>query len=75
MSAPSLKIGRLPDTTPVKLSIEVDPDTHADLELYARIYECTYDDKVDVKALIPTMLQSFLASDTGFKRARKSFQD
>ena len=35
MSAPSLKIGPLPDTTPVKLTIAVDPETNADLELYA----------------------------------------
>lgn len=72
MSDLSLKIGRLPDNTPVKLAIEVDPETHADLELYAEIYERAYDQKVDVKSLIPTMLQTFLASDTGFKRARKS---
>lgn len=35
MSATTLKIGPLPDTTPVKLTIAVDPDVNADLELYA----------------------------------------
>ncbi len=72
MSAPSLKIGPLPDTTPVKLTIAVDPETNADLELYAQIYEETYKEKASVSALIPSMLEAFLASDTGFKKARKA---
>lgn len=72
MSATSLKIGPLPDTTPVKLTIAVDPDTHADLELYAQIYEETYKEKASVAALIPSMLEAFLASDSGFKKARKA---
>lgn len=72
MSAPSLKIGPLPDTTPVKLTIAVDPETNADLELYAKIYEETYKEKASVAALIPSMLEAFLASDTGFKKARKA---
>ena len=71
MSTPSLKIGPLPDTTPVKLTISVDPETNADLELYARIYEEMYKEKASVSALIPSMLEAFLASDSGFKKARK----
>lgn len=75
MSGTTLKIGPLPDTTPVKLTISVDPDTNADLELYARIYEQTYKEKAPVTALIPSMLQAFLAGDTGFKKARKSLAE
>lgn len=67
----SLKIGPLPDTTPVKLTIAIDRQVNEDLELYARIYEETYKEKASVTALIPSMLQAFLASDTGFKKARK----
>lgn len=72
MSATSLKIGPLPDTTPVKLTIAVDPDVNADLELYAQIYEEMYKEKASVAALIPSMLEAFLASDSGFKKARKA---
>ena len=72
MSAPSLKLGPLPDATPVKLTITVDPATNADLELYARVYEEAYKEKTSVLALIPSMLEAFLASDRGFKKARKT---
>ncbi|MCI4645919.1 MAG: DUF2274 domain-containing protein [Hyphomonadaceae bacterium] len=72
MNAPNLKIGPLPDTTPVKLTIAVDPHINADLELYAQIYEETYKEKASVAALIPSMLEAFLASDSGFKKVRKA---
>ena len=72
MSATTLKIGPLPDTTPVKLTIAVDPDVNADLELYAQIYEETYKEKASVAVLIPSMLEAFLARDSGFKKARKA---
>lgn len=72
MSNASLKIGRLPDTTPVKLTIAVDPAVNADLELYASLYEETYREKASITALIPSMLEAFLASDAGFKKARKA---
>lgn len=72
MSATTLKIGPLPDTTPVKLTIAIDPDVNADLELYAQIYEETYKEKASVAVLIPSMLEAFLASDSGFKKARKA---
>ena len=38
----------------------------------AQIYEETYKEKASVAALIPSMLEAFLASDTGFKKARKA---
>lgn len=75
MPAANLKIGPLPDTTPVKLTIAVDPELKSSLELYQKIYEQTYQGKASVAALIPSMLQAFLASDTGFKKARKALVD
>ncbi|MGB6229079.1 MAG: DUF2274 domain-containing protein [Litorimonas sp.] len=72
---PSLRIGKLPDLTPVKMTIHVDPNTHRGLEDYARIYAQSYGETVEPSALVPTMLASFLASDAGFKRARKSLSD
>ena len=71
MSDTKLKIGPLPDQTPVKRSITLARDLDADLEEYARIYRGTYGQDAKVTDLIPTMLQAFLASDTGFRRARK----
>lgn len=67
-----LKIGPLEDRTPVKLNIAVEPSLKHDLETYCRVYEKAYGERQDVAALIPSMLEAFLASDTGFKRARKT---
>lgn len=73
-SKPKLRIGKLPDLTPVKMAIQVDPELHQLLEDYARIYNETYetyDSSVGPAALVPSMLDRFLASDTGFKKARR----
>ena len=70
-SKPKLRIGKLPDRTPVKMTIQVDPELHQMLEDYARIYNESYDASVGSAALVPSMLVGFLASDSGFKRARR----
>ena len=72
MSAARLRIGPLPDKTPTKMSIAIDPDLQADLQDYARVYERSYGAKTNVADLIPSMLASFMASDSGFKKARKA---
>jgi len=72
MPAAHLKIGPLPDKTPVKMSIAVDPDLQADLKDYARVYEKSYGDKANISDLIPFTLASFMAGDSGFKKARKA---
>lgn len=68
----ALKIGKLPDTTPVKLSVSVPPDLQADLENYAAVYADAYGENAKVTDLIPSMLSSFMASDSNFKKARKA---
>lgn len=68
----SLRIAKLPDLTPVKMTIHVEPEVHRLLEDYARIYNERYDEDVAPGVLIPSMLASFLASDNGFKKARKA---
>lgn len=69
---PALRIGKIPDLTPVKLTISVDPETHIMLEDYARIYSESYGETVKPAALVPFMISAFLATDNGFKRARKT---
>jgi len=71
MTTPNLKIGKLPDMTPTKLSINVTPDLKSDLDIYAQLYQQAYGDKQNVANLIPLMLESFLASDSGFKKAKR----
>ena len=52
----------------------VEPDIHRMLEDYAQLYAQSYGEKVAPAALVPSMLASFLASDNGFKKARKTLQ-
>ena len=74
MDSPNLKIAKLRDMTPTKMSINVTPDLKSDLDIYARLYERAYGDKQDVTNLIPLMLEGFLASDSGFKKAKREFE-
>jgi len=68
----SLRIGRLPDRTPVKVTISVEPELASALADYAAIYAETYGADEKPEALVPAMLNMFLSSDAGFKRARKA---
>jgi len=65
-----LKLGKLPDRTPVKLAITITPDLQAALQDYAAVYAKTYGVEEPVAELIPAMLLAFLESDRGFLRAR-----
>ncbi|TPG21752.1 DUF2274 domain-containing protein [Sphingomonas koreensis] len=66
-----LKLARLPDRTPVKLTISVLPDLHQRLMAYAAVYAQMYNIEESVGALIPAMLSAFLDSDREFARARR----
>ena len=43
---PALRIGKLPDLTPVKMTISLDREVHEMLEDYARIYCESYGETV-----------------------------
>lgn len=47
------------------------PEQFDALNAYADAYEAAYGRRESVSALIPFMLDSFLASDRGFRRARQ----
>lgn len=68
----SLRLEPLPDRTPVRMTIALDPDLALALTDYAQIYHATYGQAVKPEALIPAMLDRFLGSDAGFRRARKA---
>ena len=71
---PALRIGKLPDLTPVKLTVSLEPEVHKMLEEYAQIYTDSYGETVKPTELIPSMIAGFLATDNGFKRARKALR-
>ena len=63
-----LKLARLPDRTPVKITIAVSPDLATTLKVYADAYREAYGQEEAVSDLIPVMLKSFLESDKAFAR-------
>ena len=71
----SLKLGRLPNRTPIKLSISVLPDLHERLEAYAALYASIYGIEEPVSELVPAILDRFLESDREFQRNRHVRRD
>lgn len=67
-----LKLGRLPDRTPMKIAINVSPDLKRLLDDYAQVYEATYGKRESVADLIPFMLATFLESDRAFVKQRRA---
>ena len=67
---PDLKLAKLPDRVPVKITITVAPDLNQALLDYAALYATTYGQQEPVAELIPAMLAGFLESDRAFSRVR-----
>ena len=68
----SIKLRRLPDRNPVKITIALSPELNRALGDYAEVYEAIYGQAESVAELIPAMLAAFLESDREFVRARRS---
>jgi len=66
-----LKLARLPDRTPVKLSIVITPNLAEALAVYARLYREAYGKEEPIAELIPAMLEGFLGSDREFLKVQK----
>ena len=66
-----LRLRKLPDRTPVKLSIHVSPGLNQALSEYAELYEQAYGARESVQDLIPAMLEHFIESDRTFARRRQ----
>lgn len=69
-----IRLPKLPDRTPVKLSITILPELHQRLRDYAAAYAQHYGIEEPVAELIPAMLAAFLDSDREFARWRGSRQ-
>jgi hypothetical protein len=67
-----LKLAKLPDRTPVKLTISLMPDLHEALTDYAALYAQAYGRDEPITELVPAMLGAFLEGDRAFSRARAS---
>ncbi|ESW84164.1 MULTISPECIES: DUF2274 domain-containing protein [Mesorhizobium] len=67
----NLKLGKLPDRTPSKITITVGAALSQALNDYAALYRRTYGESETVADLIPFMLVGFLEGDRAFAKARK----
>jgi len=68
---PELKLAKLPDRTPMKLTVSITPDLNRALSEYAAIYRDLYGQEEAIAELVPHMLNAFLDSDRGFAKARR----
>lgn len=66
-----LKLTKLPDRMPVKMTISVPPDLHQRLQGYAAVYAEIHGSEEPLTELIPAMLATFLESDRAFARRRR----
>lgn len=66
-----LRLGPLPRTEVVKLTISVPAELKAMLDDYADLHAKAWSEPVDVLALIPHMLMAFMERDRGFKALRE----
>jgi hypothetical protein len=70
MTTSKLRLGPLPKTETVKLTISLSVTLKADLERYAALHAQAYGEPVDAATLIPHMLEAFMARDRGFRQTR-----
>lgn len=67
-----LRLGPLPKSVPVKLTIAITEKLKHDLDRYAAMHAQQWGDPTDACALIPHMLEAFMARDRAFRRPRSS---
>ena len=68
---PELKLAKLPDRVPVKLTVTVSPELNRRLANYAALYKRTYGQEESVSELVPFMLGQFLDADRAFAKSHK----
>jgi hypothetical protein len=72
MSTSKLRLGPLPKTDLIKLTVTLPTELKQRLERYAQLHSQTHGEPVDAAALIPHMLDAFIAHDREFlRRTRK----
>lgn len=65
-----LRLGPLPKTETVKVTIALTTALKADLERFAALHAQTYGEPINAATLIPHMLEAFMARDRGFRKTR-----
>jgi hypothetical protein len=66
-----LRLGPIPKTEPVKLTITLQAALKVDLDRYAELHSQAWGQSIDAATLIPFMLETFIARDRGFRKANR----
>lgn len=67
-----LRLGPLPKTETVKLTVTLSAAVKADLDRYADLFAAAHGEPVDAASLAPHMLAAFMERDRAFRRARQA---
>lgn len=67
-----LRLGPLPRSQVVRLTVVLPASVKADLDRYAELYGAAYSEAVDAAALVPHMLAAFMERDRGFRKGRQA---
>ena len=68
---PNLKLPKLPERAPIKITFVATPALNDALQLYTALYEESYGTAEPIAELIPAMLERFLQIDVAFQKARR----
>ena len=66
-----LRLGPLPRSELVRLTVTLPAAVKADLERYSELFGAAHGEAVDAAALVPHMLAAFMDRDRAFRRARQ----
>jgi hypothetical protein len=64
-----LRLGPMPDTSLIKMTVSIPASLKLQLERYAELHSQSFGTPVDAQTLVPMMLVAFLAKDRAFERA------
>jgi hypothetical protein len=67
-----LRLGPLPKTAVVKLTIAIPERLKADLDRYAEMHSTRWGEPIDAVTLVPHMLEAFIGRDRGFRSASRA---
>lgn len=66
--ARKLRLGPLPKTETIKMTIGVSVELKAMLDRYAELHAQAWGEPVDATTLVPHMLEAFMARDRAFRK-------
>lgn len=68
---PEIKLAKLPDRTPVKITFMASAELNHQLLAYADAYQAAYGVAETVTELVPFILSTFMDTDSEFRKSRR----